>query len=497
MTIAPIKKEMERIWNLPESLPEHLLRILIRRPERRRWEEVEILQQERWKTENPQLQKCLDKETTAAYRLRYGQGSARRDVSGHLILSQEKPWVVDEPRAEDIGSVIGWQTKKTAADFGAALIWKGLERGLNILIGKMPKIYGVPFIKVDGSWNPQNEQIMQGCYGLYSPAQVSRSVRNGILTEAMIGYDYRDMSASEKADQYDKIFEDMEESGIDDDLYGLVFDDAPEGSNPQSANDNENIEENNKKDNQDSRQGQNSGEKQLFVWHHDEQGACESCPGEGEIFAIDELPEVHPNCRCWIEAAEEEEEPIIKPVKIPKPKSQDEQPPKQKPHMKIYVKNGTVGHVRIEVVDEEGNRIIRGLNSDYWHLEPVLEKGELDSSGLSIDDKAAYTSSEEIELSDQQLEAVKEYLNDKDKSEVKYNMLDANCVDYVNNVLKAAGVEGSMGDYLSEEQVEKIKISQLYDTLRDNVPYFSKFIQFQKEFGTANSAYGIAKEILR
>lgn len=190
---------------------------------------------------------------------------------------------------------------------------------------------------------------------------------------------------------------------------------------------------------QEREQGLQEIEKSLDNEHKDEEiegviwhgkGGCDGCPQEGEFFELDKLPETHPNCRCSAE------------VKYKKAKIQ--------PYIRIFIKDGGLRHVRYEVVDEDGNRTVRGLSTDKGKPS-IYEKGEEDSHGISVDDKE-YKASDKIFLTKEEVDKAQEHIAKLDEDNPKYNWALRNRADFTAEFLSTIGKDGCLGDYLSDEQ---------------------------------------------
>ena len=68
-------------------------------------------------------------------------------------------------------------------------------------------------------------------------------------------------------------------------------------------------------------------------------------------------------------------------------------------YLKIYIKNDRIGHVRYEIGDNQGYKMIRGLSvSKFYNGNTIYEIGEKDSNGINIYNQKYYLSSPQINL---------------------------------------------------------------------------------------------------
>lgn len=145
-------------------------------------------------------------------------------------------------------------------------------------------------------------------------------------------------------------------------------------------------------------------------------------------------------------------------------------------YLKIYIKKDAIGHVRYEIGDGRGYKEIRGLsvgvNLDWFKsgVETIYEKGEEDSHGISIYDEDYYLPSDEIPLEREELIGAMAYTKENDEKEQSYNVVTNNCNDFTSGVLAAADKKGCVGDYLSKEQKEGLRLSQLSDLDKCRIP---------------------------
>lgn len=145
-------------------------------------------------------------------------------------------------------------------------------------------------------------------------------------------------------------------------------------------------------------------------------------------------------------------------------------------YLKIYIKKDKVGHVRYELNDGRGYKEIRGLsvklnrNNFPKITETIYEKGEEDSHGISIYNEDNYLPSNEIPLSREELIGAIAYTRENDEKDQNYNPFTNNCNDFTSGVLAAADKNGCVGDYLSKEQKEGLRLSQLSDLDKCRIP---------------------------
>ena len=141
-------------------------------------------------------------------------------------------------------------------------------------------------------------------------------------------------------------------------------------------------------------------------------------------------------------------------------------------YLKIYIKKNAIGHVRYEIGDGRGYKEIRGLSSNLlsWGKKTVYEKGEEDSLGISVYNQDHYLPSDEIPLEREELIGAIAYTKENDEKEQSYNAVTNNCNDFTSGVLAAADKKGCVGDYLSKEQKEGLRLSQLSDLDKCRIP---------------------------
>ena len=145
-------------------------------------------------------------------------------------------------------------------------------------------------------------------------------------------------------------------------------------------------------------------------------------------------------------------------------------------YMIIYVKKDKVGHVRYEIGDGRGYKEIRGLSVKWnpsWtslDMETVYEKGEEDSHGNSVYDTDIYSASDKIPLDREELLGAMSYTRENDDEELEYGVVSKNCNDFASGALSAAGKDGCVGDYLTNEQKEDLQLSQTSDLIKCRIP---------------------------
>lgn len=140
-------------------------------------------------------------------------------------------------------------------------------------------------------------------------------------------------------------------------------------------------------------------------------------------------------------------------------------------YLKIYIKKDKVGHVRYELNDGRGYKVIRGLSVSKPIIgNTIYEKGEEDSHEISIYDKDYYLPSDEIPLSREELVGAVAYTRENDEKDQNYNLVTNNCNDFTSGVLAAAGKDGCVGDYLTKEQKEEFHGSQGSDLFKCKIP---------------------------
>lgn len=141
-------------------------------------------------------------------------------------------------------------------------------------------------------------------------------------------------------------------------------------------------------------------------------------------------------------------------------------------YMKIYVKKDRIGHVRYEIGNDYGFKEIRGLSvgGDFPNLYTIYERGEEDSHYISVYNTDEYLASEKIPLEREELVSALAYTKTNDQEHEEYGMLSQNCNDFTAGVLSAAGKPGCVGDYLSPEQKDDLRLSQGSDLIKCKIP---------------------------
>lgn len=163
-------------------------------------------------------------------------------------------------------------------------------------------------------------------------------------------------------------------------------------------------------------------------------------------------------------------------------------------YMTIYTKNDRVGHVRYEIGDGRGYKEIRGLSvSKMYKGKTIYEKGERDSHGISVYNTDEYLASEKIPLTREELLGAMVYTRDNDEQHEDYNVISQNCNDFTGGALAAAKQKGCVGDYLTDEQKEDLRLSQSSDLIKCRIPQkIEKDIE--KEVEKFNKISNTAKE---
>lgn len=141
-------------------------------------------------------------------------------------------------------------------------------------------------------------------------------------------------------------------------------------------------------------------------------------------------------------------------------------------YVKIYIKNNYIGHVRYEIGDDRGNKIIRGLSvrGDVFNPNTIYEVGETDSNGISIYNQKYYLPSAMIPLEREELISAIAYVKTVDEENQEYGIISRNCNDFTSDLLSVIGKKGCVGDYLSEEQKEILHASQISDIVKCRIP---------------------------
>lgn len=427
MTIVPVKERLENIMNIPMTLSEKLVRILAQNEDERSWEDVTLLQKATWKISDSHTRSLIDKAVSDSYDVRYGREVARQDASGRVINS-EKEWKPKENPVSKNIIEIGIKLRKLAQKETNENIFSGLERGINILLGK-----GSKHIKISGSFNDNSQKIFADYLSKKPFPKVLDAIKTGLITDCVLGYQNRDLRTDEKKDKLSNILK--------------VFDKTTqEDTNEDIELEEDNFENN--KSNPNSNKSENISETEIkgVLWHS--QDSCNECAeNNGKFFALEEVPSTHPNCLCTTEVVTE-----------------------NIPYMRIYVKNNKIGHVRIEIVDAKGNRTIRGLNNNWLQKGDgtIYEKGEKDSSGISIDDKKQYLPSKKILLTQEEYDKAHKRIEELDKHNPKYKSVLYNCDDFVIDIIKHSTFNEDLNKYFSTMQ--KINLSSGSNLIKYKIP---------------------------
>lgn len=273
-----IKNRMEKIWNMPENIPDDMKNILFKNVESRNWDEVMQLQEAGWKIKDPVAQRYLGEETVAAYKERYGIVESKKDISGKMIVPETEVYV---PKTNDTGwkiSRLAYDIKDLVLNGNLSDVYRGIKRGLNKLYsGQMLNF--TPKLKVDGIMGENTEIALENGIETYGLAKVKGALRIGMITEIMNGYENRMETPEERRRRLQKIEEVLGEG----DAYPETSQREKEKSGKKKENKADNIRE-----------------VIGFIWKS-ESDNCGDCPRSGTYFAFDELPKTHPNCRCTIE----------------------------------------------------------------------------------------------------------------------------------------------------------------------------------------------------
>lgn len=452
MTIAPVKGRLENIMNLPESLPNKLVRILAQGVNERSWSDVEKLQKSAWQITDHNTRGIVDGAVSEAYDQRYGNGVAKLDATGRII-NREQDW---NPQPEKVSAglaQVGLKIRPLRKSSSTTEIFRGLERGLNTIMGKDSKK-----LKVCGSFDDNAQTVLTDMLKNKPLPQVIEAIKTGLITDCVLAYENRDVGGDEKKSLVAEILnifnrkDDQEEKKEDEteDEY------EDEGEEPE-------LEQNQEADkiSKDDIEG--------FIWRS--QDSCGDCGQyNGKLFAAEDLPVPHPNCRCITEVVIND----------------------KRPYMRIYVKDNMVGHVRVEIVDEKGNRAIRGLNSvnPITFGETIYEKDKLDSSGKSVDSKD-YLPSQKIFLTKEEYDNAHKRIEEMDKNPPKYNAALYNCDDFVNDIIYHTGLDKKVGDYLTDKQ--EGRLSSGSDLLKHQIP---RFIGYPNDFDDSKPELMDEKEIV-
>lgn len=108
--------------------------------------------------------------------------------------------------------------------------------------------------------------------------------------------------------------------------------------------------------------------------------------------------------------------------------------------------------------------------ADPFFGETIYEEGEEDSHGISIYNKDKYDASPKIPLEREELVSAIAYTKINDEKHEDYGLFSQNCNDFTADLLSYIGKKGCVGDYLSEEQKERSKLSGNSDFIKCRIP---------------------------
>lgn len=150
----------------------------------------------------------------------------------------------------------------------------------------------------------------------------------------------------------------------------------------------------------------------------------------------------------------------------------------------IYTKKDFVGHVRYEIGNDYGFKEIRGLSiSRPFGGKTIYEKGEEDSNYISVYNTDEYLASDKIPLEREELIGALTYTKANDEEHEEYGIISQNCNDFTAGVLSAASKSGCVGDYLSPEQKDGLRLSRSSDLIKCEIP--KNFDDWNQEFKKA------------
>lgn len=132
--------------------------------------------------------------------------------------------------------------------------------------------------------------------------------------------------------------------------------------------------------------------------------------------------------------------------------------------MVIHTAGGPVGHFTVELND--------GKTSDYKGFYPKKEhdlqtirldpvEGELKDDFKKVG-QSGVLKSKEIELTKEQYDHVRGYMDKVAAKPGGYDLNDRNCVDFANGALRAAGVGHDLGNVLSQKQKDQMSGAAVY-----------------------------------
>ena len=136
--------------------------------------------------------------------------------------------------------------------------------------------------------------------------------------------------------------------------------------------------------------------------------------------------------------------------------------------MIIHSKSGVIGHFTVELRGPDGKSIYRGFRpngkkntSKASGLQAVTGKVEDDDDRIN-DSTKPIKSSRPFSLSREQFDKAQEFVKKPGEAWTKYDLDERNCVDFVNETIKQAGVKGDVEDYLSAGQKDQMAGAAVY-----------------------------------
>lgn len=132
--------------------------------------------------------------------------------------------------------------------------------------------------------------------------------------------------------------------------------------------------------------------------------------------------------------------------------------------MVIHTAGGPVGHFTVELNDGKasnykGFRPEKERDPQAISMDPI--KGKLDDDADKVKESGVLKS-KEIELTKEQYDRVRAYMDKVEKDPGGYDLNDRNCVDFANGALRAAGVGHDLGNVLSQKQKDQMSGAAVY-----------------------------------
>ncbi len=135
--------------------------------------------------------------------------------------------------------------------------------------------------------------------------------------------------------------------------------------------------------------------------------------------------------------------------------------------MIIHTQRDAIGHFTVQLRGPDGKSIYRGFSPEDG--KGILSASTVDVDGKVGDDEdkitrdgASIRSSRPISLKGEQFKNAKAFFEKSEKEWTKYDLDKHNCVDFVNESIKQAGLKGDVEDYLSQKQKDQMSGAAVY-----------------------------------